>query len=161
MSLILVRHAQAGSRSDFDGDDLLRPLSGRGRHQAADIAGTIVDVTGSRVAAILTSPYRRCIETVAPLGAALGVGIEVALMLGEGPTETARAEVRRVGGRIRTEHVVWCSHGDILPAVLEMIAVQDGLDLGRDARVQKGSIWVLDVDDDSRFDRAVYLRPTC
>lgn len=161
MSLILVRHAQAGSRSDFDGDDLLRPLSGRGRHQAADIAGTILDVTGSRVASIVTSPYRRCIETVAPLGAALGVDIVVDPMLAEGPTDTARAEVRRIVGRVRNEHVVWCSHGDILPAVLEMLARQDGLDLGRDARVQKGSVWVLDVDDEGRFDRAVYLRPTC
>ena len=161
MSLVLVRHAQAGSRSDFDGEDLLRPLTGRGRHQAADIAGTVLHQAGSSIAVIRTSPYRRCIETVAPLSAALGVNIVVDAMLAEGPTDTARSEVRRIADRIRHDHVVWCSHGDIIPAVLEMLAVQDGLDLGRDARVQKGSIWVLDVDDDGRFDRAVYVGPTC
>jgi 8-oxo-(d)GTP phosphatase len=161
MSLFLVRHAQAGSRNDFAGDDVLRPLTGRGRHQAADIAGLIVAMIGTEPPAIRTSPYRRCIETVAPLGAAVGVEVVVDSMLAEGPTEEARTEVRRIAAQVRTSHVVWCSHGDILPAVLEMLAAQDGLDLGRDVRVQKGSIWVLDVNADNQFDRAVYLRPTC
>jgi 8-oxo-(d)GTP phosphatase len=161
MSLFLVRHAQAGSRSDFAGDDLLRPLTGRGRHQAADIAGLVLAMIGTEPPTIRTSPYRRCMETVAPLGAAAGVEPIVDPMLAEGPTDTAREQVRRIAADVRTSHVVWCSHGDILPAVLEMLAVQDGLDLGRDARVQKGSIWVLDVDDDNVFERAVYLRPTC
>lgn len=161
MSLFLVRHAQAGSRSEFASDDLVRPLTGRGRHQAADIAGLILAIVGTEPTTIRSSPYRRCLETVAPLGAALGVDVTVDPMLAEGPTEEARAQIRRIAAEVRISHTVWCSHGDILPAVLEMVAVQDGLDLGRDARVQKGSIWVLDVDENNVFDRAVYLRPTC
>jgi 8-oxo-(d)GTP phosphatase len=161
VSLFLVRHAQAGSRSDFAGDDLLRPLTGRGRHQAADIAGLIVDMIGTDPPTILSSPYRRCLETIAPLSAAVGVAVVVDPMLAEGPTDEARAQVRRIAAQVRNNHVVWCSHGDILPAVLEMLAAQDGLELGHDARVQKGSIWVLDVNADIVFDRAVYLRPTC
>ena len=34
MSLLVVRHARAGSRRHWDGPDETRPLSGRGRRQA-------------------------------------------------------------------------------------------------------------------------------
>ena len=36
--LLLVRHAKAGSRQQWDGDDALRPLSGTGREQARHLA---------------------------------------------------------------------------------------------------------------------------
>ena len=36
--LFLVRHAKAGSRTDWDADDFARPLTGKGRRQAAAIA---------------------------------------------------------------------------------------------------------------------------
>ncbi|MCM3523284.1 transcription-repair coupling factor, partial [Curtobacterium sp. P97] len=37
-TLVLVRHASAGERADFDGPDDLRPLDGRGRAQADRLA---------------------------------------------------------------------------------------------------------------------------
>ena len=161
MPLFLVRHAQAGSRSDFAGDDLLRSLTGRGRHQAADIAGLVKEMTGPLALTIRTSPYRRCIETAAPLAAACGLDFVVDDMLAEGPTEVARHQVRAIEASMQTRAEVWCSHGDIIPAVIEMLATQDGLDLGRDPRVQKGSIWVLSTNDEGRYSNATYIGPTC
>ncbi len=161
MPLFLVRHAQAGSRNDFVGDDTLRPLTGRGRHQAADIAGLIKEMAGPMDLTIRTSPYRRCIETIAPLAAATGSPMIVDDVLAEGPTENARQQVRLVAASMANRAEVWCSHGDIIPAVIEMLSVQDGLDLGPNPRVQKASIWVLTTNDEGRFLDATYIGPTC
>ena len=161
MPLILVRHAQAGSRQDFHGDDTLRPLTGRGRHQAADIAGLVKEFATGLDITIRTSPYRRCVETIAPLAASLGIVAAIDSSLAEGPTEEARRAVRIVAPLLSKQAEVWCSHGDIIPAVIEMLAVQDGLDLGKEPRVQKGSIWVLGTDDDGAFNEARYIGPTC
>lgn len=161
MTLFLVRHAQAGSRSGFPGDDTLRPLTGRGRHQAADIAGLLLDLGGSRPITVRTSPYRRCIETVAPYAAATGLEVRSDPWLGEGPTEDARVFVRTIAPMMIDRSEVWCSHGDVIPAVIEMLAAQDGLDLGPDPRVQKASVWALDVGADDRYTAARYFGPTC
>ncbi len=161
MPLLLVRHAQAGSRTGFAGDDMLRPLTGRGRHQAADIAGLLLDLIGTRPVVLRSSPYRRCIETVAPYAAATGLQLHVEPWLAEGPTEEARDRVRAISPSMRDRAEVWCSHGDIIPAVIEMLAAEDHLDLGVEPRVQKASIWVLDVDPDDRYAAATYLGPTC
>lgn len=162
MPLFLVRHAQAGSRADYSGpDDSLRPLTGRGRHQAADIAGLVIDMAQGLPMTIRTSPYRRCVETVAPLSAATGLDLIVDERLAEGPTDGACAHAREIAADLSDRAEVWCSHGDILPAVLEMLLRDDALDLGVEPRVQKGSIWVLDGGADGRYHRAVYLRPPC
>lgn len=161
MPLILIRHAQAGSRQDFHGDDVLRPLTGRGRHQAADIAGLVKESAAGLDITIRTSPYRRCVETIAPLAASLGIVASVESNLAEGPTEEARRAVRVIAPLLNKHAEVWCSHGDIIPAVIEMLAVQDGLDLGKEPRVQKGSVWILRTDEDGSFNEATYLGPTC
>lgn len=161
MPLLLVRHAQAGSRTGFAGDDTLRPLTGRGRHQAADIAGLLLDLVGSRPVTIRSSPYRRCLETVAPFVAAAGLALRVEPWLAEGPTDAARDQVRELAASLHESAEVWCSHGDIIPAVIEMLASQDRVDLGPEPRVQKASIWILDVGADGRYTAATYLGPTC
>ncbi len=161
MPLFLVRHAQAGSRTGFAGDDALRPLTGRGRHQAADIAGLLLDLVGTGPVTLRSSPYRRCIETIAPYAAAAGLHPLVEPWLAEGPTDEARTRVRAIARTMLDRAEVWCSHGDIIPAVIEMLAAQDHLDLGVDPRVQKASIWIVDVGPDDRYTRAAYIGPTC
>ncbi len=161
MPLFLVRHAQAGSRTGFAGDDALRPLTGRGRHQAADIAGLLLDLVGSRSVTLRSSPYRRCIETIAPYAAATGLHLHVEPWLAEGPTDEARNRVRAIAPTMHDRAEVWSSHGDIIPAVIEMLAAQDHLDLGVDPRVQKASIWALDIGPADRYTRAAYIGPTC
>ncbi len=60
--LIILRHAKAVKRSDFTGeDDSDRPLSGRGRRQSKTITEVL---EGFGVEHIITSPMRRCQETV-------------------------------------------------------------------------------------------------
>lgn len=155
MTLYLVRHADAGSRRNWAGDDTIRPLTSEGRHQAADIAGLLVDFGVQR---FLSSPYRRCIETVAPAAAAQGVQTEIAEALTEGPHDEAVRLVRSLAG----SDVALCSHGDIIPGVLDVLVSEDGIDLGKQARCQKGSIWILEpkAGKSRKFAVATYIPPT-
>ena len=142
--LLLVRHARAGARG-VGPSDLDRPLDERGRRQAATLPALLLPVLGDAVdrdarPLIASSPARRCIDTVAPLAAALGTEVTVDAALTEG------ADVRTLHERIAslTAPTVWSSHGDVIPELLAMLA-RRGLDLGPDPSCRKGSTWVLDV----------------
>jgi broad specificity phosphatase PhoE len=65
--LVLVPHADAGDRRTWTADQDLRPLSPLGVAQASALAAAI-----GVVDRIISSPARRCVETVEPLAAASG-----------------------------------------------------------------------------------------
>jgi 8-oxo-(d)GTP phosphatase len=155
MTVYLVRHSQAGSRSHWAGeDDSLRPLTSHGRYQSADLVGVLSEVG---ITEIRSSPYRRCQETVAPLAAALGLVVHVDERLAEGPADAAIAFVRNP----TKDNVLLCSHGDVIPGILDDLRRLDGLDLGKDPRCQKGSVWILERDPQKpdSFVTASYVPP--
>lgn len=136
MPVLLVRHAAAGSRRRWDGDDAARPLDDRGRRQAAALP---VALARFAVARVLSSPAARCMDTVAPLG----LPVEREHALAEGNGHEAVALVRSLLGAAGSpdgEAVVLCTHGDVIPEVLAALGVDDG------GRCAKGSTWVLDGD---------------
>ena len=108
MTSILLRHASAGHRLDWEHDDHLRPLNARGRRQSADLVELLRPLGVRR---ILSSPYVRCVQTVEPLAAALGLEVELNERLEEGKGGAA-AELLREDG------VVCCTHGDIVEALV-------------------------------------------
>lgn len=137
MTVYLVRHAKAGDRATWEGDDRLRPLTKRGRRQAEGIASRLGDATFDR---LVSSPYVRCLETLVPLASARTQSLEVADGLLEGATlDEAMA--------LLTKHAdggaVLCSHGDVIPMLLGHLAAR-GVDLGSDPQWAKGSTWVLE-----------------
>jgi broad specificity phosphatase PhoE len=138
--LLLVRHAHAGDRGSWVGDDGLRPLSDRGAGQAAALVGLLGPLVTGPDATVASSPALRCTATVAPLAARLGVDVAVDRTLGEG--SAADALLDRIGGLVGP--AVWCSHGDVIPALLLMLA-ERGVDLGPDPRCRKASTWVLEL----------------
>jgi broad specificity phosphatase PhoE len=151
MTIYLVRHAKAGDRGLWRGDDWLRPLSRAGSSQARAL---IALLDGARFERILSSRYVRCLETVVPVAGARGLSIEVEECLAEGgDTDAALAVVRKHLG----SGAVICSHGDVIPAVLSTLAA-NGVDLGADPRCPKGCVWVLD-GDGSEVAEARYLAP--
>ena len=159
MTLFLVRHAQAGSRSSWSGthlgiDDILRPLTPQGRYQSADLVGLLEEMG---ITEIRSSPYKRCLETVAPLAAALGLEVIVDERLAEGPADGAIALARALA----ETSTVFCSHGDVLPAILDHLRLNDALDLGADPRCQKGSTWICEPNRAwaGHFSEATYLAP--
>ena len=72
--IFLVRHASAGDRVAWEGDDRQRPLDDRGRRQAAQLVELLAPYTIER---IFSSPALRCVETVEPLSVARGLEIEL------------------------------------------------------------------------------------
>jgi broad specificity phosphatase PhoE len=144
MPLLLVRHAKAGNRQDWGGDDRLRPLSAAGARQADELARRLAPYRPSR---ILASPYLRCRDTVAPLAEAVGVVIEEVPELAEGHSREAAKLIRRLVASLEGagEAIVICSHGDVIPEVLDYFVVEDDLDLGPAPRCAKGSTWVIEV----------------
>jgi broad specificity phosphatase PhoE len=105
---VLLRHASAGHRTRWDGHDVARPLDDRGRRQAAELV-EILRALGVR--RVVSSPYVRCVETVEPLAAALGVPVEQDDRLAEGEEDSARELLDEDG-------VVCCTHGDIVEALI-------------------------------------------
>ncbi len=153
MPVMVVRHAHALSRSSWDGDDEARSRSARGVEQSRQLVGPLLELKPTRV---LSSPYKRCIETVRPLADAAGLEVEVEPGLAEGE---GRAAVELVRALARSgETPVLCSHGDVIPEILITVANEDRVDLGPSPHVQKGSVWLL-YGDAGRFSSAVYLPP--
>jgi 8-oxo-dGTP diphosphatase len=71
--ILLIRHARAGEREQWTGDDRRRPLDGKGRRQAE----ALVDLLAAyEIDRIVSSPADRCIQTVEPLGIARGLVVE-------------------------------------------------------------------------------------
>jgi 8-oxo-dGTP diphosphatase len=106
---ILLRHAAAGDREHWDGDDFHRPLDVRGRRQAAELVELLRPFGVLRV---VSSPYVRCVQTVEPLAAALGLPVELDERLGEGAGRAALPLLEEDG-------VVWCTHGDVVRELVD------------------------------------------
>jgi 8-oxo-dGTP diphosphatase len=135
VSIRLVRHAKAGSRHDWSGSDVDRPLTKKGWAQAHGLAERLVPVAPSR---ILSSPYLRCVQTVEPLAEELGITIETTELLQEG----ARFEAVLDLLASLPDGTVLCSHGDVIP---EVIAALDRrrVEITGLADWRKAATWVL------------------
>ena len=106
MTVILLRHASAGDRTTWQGDDRLRPLDERGRKQALALVDLLHALGVERV---VSSPYVRCTQTVAPLG----LEIVPDERLAEGAPVEETLELLR-----GLDAAVACTHGDVIENVL-------------------------------------------
>ena len=138
MPLYLVRHAKAGDREGWQGDDRLRPLSTPGRRQAEALVDVFKDLP---VDHIVSSPYLRCVQTVEALAAQRGLAIETTDALAEGAGIRPIFELMQ---RFRDQPAVLCTHGDVVQEFVEYLAAE-GVIRPRDAdKLAKGSTWVID-----------------
>ena len=150
MTVYLLRHARAGRRSAWKGDDELRPLSKVGRRQAAALVDVLADV---EVEQIVSSPYVRCVQSVEPLAKDRKLEIDVVDELAEGsPLEDALRLFEKVSGHA----TVMCTHGDIVEALLTHFKA-NGVKIGK-LRMEKGSIWAFQTRN-GRVTKATYLPP--
>jgi len=123
--IIVLRHAKAIDRADWDGEDAARPLSPRGKKQAGSIVGPLMSFG---VRKLISSPAKRCVKTVAPLSAALGRKLETTPLIAQDAWEEGASDARRiVGERVRARKpAVLCSHGPVLPDILTELALATG-----------------------------------
>ncbi|HEX3791168.1 MAG TPA: NUDIX hydrolase [Pseudonocardiaceae bacterium] len=155
-TVLLVRHAKAGSRANWPEADDLRPLSKAGRAQAEALRALLPLFGPTRVH---SAPLVRCEQTVAGLAEDLGVPVVPEHLL----TEHSHAAQPGAGRRRLLELVaedpgvatdggtgalVVSSQGGIIPALVGRLATESGLELdragGADALpCKKGSVWLL------------------
>lgn len=149
VKLYIVRHADAGNRSSWTGDDDLRPLSRKGRRQAA---GLLEVLATSPVTRLVSSPAVRCVETLDPVAARLGLTVETDRRLAEGSRgDDALALADELAAL--DDVGVLCSHGDVIPDLLSELKIR-GIVFHQDLTWPKGSTWVLSGDTawtDARF----------
>ncbi|HEX3604333.1 MAG TPA: phosphoglycerate mutase family protein [Candidatus Dormibacteraeota bacterium] len=132
--ILLIRHAKAGVREDWVGDDRLRPLTKSGLRQAEALVQQLAEEPIDRV---LSSPYVRCVQTVEPLARARGLRIEETEALAEGAG--IHPFLRLIPG---AGNAAMCTHGDVMHDVIDWLD-QRGVHV--DGGIAKGSTWVLDV----------------
>lgn len=95
--ILLIRHASAGDRDRWEGDDdHRRPLDEKGRRQAAALVELLAAYDVDRV---VSSPADRCIQTLEPLAAVHGLSVELCEELSEErQDEEGAAFVRALDG---------------------------------------------------------------
>jgi 8-oxo-dGTP pyrophosphatase MutT (NUDIX family)/phosphohistidine phosphatase SixA len=131
LAVVLVRHARAGKRDEWDGDDRLRPLDERGVAQARAL---VAPLRALGVGSIVSSPFARCVQTVEPLAAALRLSVAESGALAEGAPRADAFELAAAAG----PGTVLCTHSDIVEELLE-------------ARLRKGAAALFDVAAPSRL----------
>jgi 8-oxo-dGTP diphosphatase len=110
----IVRHATAGGRDSWPGQDSARPLDPAGTVHAADLASVLRWYVPRR---LVSAPPRRCVQTLAPLAALVDAAIEVESAFGEAADPVSAAG--RIRGLARTApSIVVCSQGGLIPPLL-------------------------------------------
>jgi 8-oxo-dGTP diphosphatase len=151
--IVLVRHAKAGKRTDWNGDDRLRPLDPTGVLQATELAAQLALFAPTR---IYSADLVRCVQTVEPLAAALDLHVRAEPVFADesyesGPhgTQNALLALAKPG-----KVTVVCSQGLTIPALID--------DLGpgvRSSETRKGAWWVLTIVDGDVIAADPYAAP--
>lgn len=146
MAIYLVRHAKAGQRSEWLGDDAVRPLSKKGHRQAVAIAARLATCGPTQ---LVTSPAVRCRQTLEPLAELAKLAIRDDDRLAEGSAfERTLALLDEV-----PDGAVLCSHGDVIPDVI-MALVRRGMAVDGEPDWRKASVWQLERGGDRTVVRA-------
>lgn len=140
-------------RKAWEGDDRLRPLSDRGLAQAKSLAKKLAPYEPVR---ILTSPAVRCRQTVEPLADAFSLDVTDDDRLFEGPTRRAVSSL--VDDAERKMTLVFCSHGDVIPALLHEL-IDRGMTHDDRLIWQKSSTWTVEYSKKHGWGAAHYVTP--
>lgn len=135
MAIYVVRHAKAGERRVWSGDDIDRPLSKIGRSQSHALATRL---STHEPSTLLSSPYVRCVQTLGPLAELTGLDITIEPRICEyEPFEPVLELLAEVPDR-----AVLCSHGDIIPTTIAALE-RRGMEITSQADWRKASVWVI------------------
>lgn len=138
----LVRHAHAGKRTEFDGNDALRPIDANGRAEAETLGLVVSLIAPHR---LLAATPLRCRQTLEPLAARLGLPIVAESAFAEPATvDEVPARAKLAAARL-TElrdgpRVAVCSQGKVIPALLATLA---GTADPEPYKTPKGTGWIL------------------
>jgi len=138
--IVLLRHAKAGKRIDWPGDDRLRPLDKAGRRQLVGLASFLPAFAPARV---VSADRVRCVQTVEPFAVAAGLDLAINPAFSDeaflDDPEATRSELLALAKSMPA--AVVCSQGIAVPGLVTDFA---GVE---DAHTRKGAAWVLSFAD--------------
>jgi 8-oxo-dGTP diphosphatase len=140
--LVVVRHGSAGDRAGWDGDDRLRPLDEVGEEQTRVLTAVLA---GYGVRAVHSADVARCVDTVAPYAAAIGVPVveEPAMSeTGFDPDDLAGMDrvIELAASGVPT---VVSSQRPVIPGLVAGVLAALGGAVPPDLSTRKGGFWVL------------------
>lgn len=125
-TFVLVRHAHRDTDSGREKDN---GLSSKGRDQAKEFRDAMLGMALEQPALFLSSPKKRCVETLEPFAKKLTATVEIDKLLDEqSHGESYGALERRIElfiawvQKSETPLIVACSHGDWIPLFVEKAA---------------------------------------
>jgi phosphohistidine phosphatase SixA/8-oxo-dGTP pyrophosphatase MutT (NUDIX family) len=153
-TVLLIRHAKAGKRSEYRGDDRARPLDKIGRRHAREAAEVLAAFAPQRV---LSADLVRCQQTVQPLADRLGLPVQTTPEFSDEfyQREPARSRAALHHWAEQPGVTAICSQGEAIPGLLA--------DLQAPAMpypARKGSLWVLSLLGRRVVSADYYPRPT-
>lgn len=147
-TLILVRHAH---RLKLEGGDADNGLSDKGRKQAKRAAKRFRAYFDGQQALFVTSPKRRCLETLVPFVDSDRGKLQINADLGEGGPLDRKVERFIAWWREKApDLVVACSHGDWIPLALKALT-------GAEIALKKGGWAELEMGAGDECARLVWL----
>lgn len=141
-TVLLVRHAKAGKKDRWRGDDALRPLSKAGQRQATALVPFLRLFGPQR---LFTAPPLRCRQTIEPLALKMGgpsIGVEPLFGEDDYWTDPVAAAQRLQALAVEPGVTVVASQGGVIPDLVGAIGKPVGVDPD-DVPARKGSTWVL------------------
>ncbi len=144
-TVLIVRHATAGSRARYKGDDRKRPLDKHGRAQAESLVGQLLAFGAGD---LFAADRLRCRQTLDPLAEELGAAIrEEPELSEEAYADNRKATRQRILEIAATSaNPVICTQGKVIPDLIEWWCERDGVRPDR-SRNRKGSTWVMSLAD--------------
>ena len=138
---ILLRHAKAITRDEWQGEDDDRPLSSSGQNQAMRLLSTYQVFN---IDQIHTSDAVRCYDTVKSMAKGLDIKLEVSSKLSE---STYKKDKEKAFDYVRElikedKSILICSHNPILPKMLNKLTKKSEIEADED-KLSPADGWVI------------------
>lgn len=135
-TLAVLRHAKATKRSHWEGTEMTRPLSRRGSSQVLRLLPAL---SALGINQIITSPWRRCVATVAPYATLSGTPLKTEASFTEDAYREDSSKMRSVVRGLLTESkldapaspLAICVHRPTIPGIIGELAPLTPNNLGR------------------------------
>jgi 8-oxo-(d)GTP phosphatase len=144
--VVLLRHASAGGKDTWKGDDLDRPLDAGGAGES-DLLARLLSCYGT--CRVISSAAERCVATVRPYAALTGAKMEVepALTVAQPGSDPEAASALVAAAAATGQPTVICAHRENIPPLLAAAAAALGADRPEGAPLRKAGFWVLHTAD--------------
>lgn len=145
--VIVLRHACAGEKRFWHGEDLLRPLDPRGRWESSRLVSLLA---GYAPGTLVSSAAQRCVESLLPYAVAAShrVTTDPAFTVG---APVPAAPVPRLRALLDAPHdgLLICTHGELVPELVGELCSRFDAPQPEDPALRKGAFWVFHTTDDA------------